>query len=127
MVFILDAYAWIEYFKGTGEGAHVGNILKKADKIITLECTISELLSYCLRNDMEFSRIYASMKSVSFIFPVTIDLWISAARVKAELRGKRQGFGLIDAILVAKQRELGAKLVTGDPHFKGMKDVILLG
>ena len=50
-----------------------------------------------------------------------------AAEIRHEIRKKVKDFGLIDAILVAKRNELKCKIVSGDKHFKGMKDIIYIG
>jgi hypothetical protein len=31
-----------------------------------------------------------------------------------------------NSLMLAKQEELGCKIITGDPHFKGEKDIIFL-
>ncbi len=36
-------------------------------------------------------------------------------------------WGIGDSIVYATARREGAMLMTGDPHFKGVKDVVYLG
>ena len=128
MIYIIDSHAWIEYLIGSAQGSLVKRILsQKSAKCITLECCISELKGFCIREKYNFSRVYKVVKGKSYILPVLIDQWIKAADIKAELRVKKPTFGLIDAILIAKQMEVSAKIVTGDPHFKGLKKVVFIG
>ena len=61
------------------------------------------------------------------MLPVQIDIWLKAAETKYEIRKKIKDFGLIDAILVAKQNELDCMLISGDEHFKNMKKVVYVG
>ena len=49
------------------------------------------------------------------------------SKIKHELRKKIKNFGLIDSILVAKQQELNCKIITGDSHFKNLKNVVFIG
>jgi predicted nucleic acid-binding protein len=35
-------------------------------------------------------------------------------------------FGLADAYVLATARKLKSKILTGDPHFKGMKEAVLI-
>jgi len=32
----------------------------------------------------------------------------------------------MDSLLLEKQKEIGGKILTGDPHFKGMKDIVFM-
>ena len=127
MIYIIDSWAWIEYFTGSKAGL----ILKKlfsndSYKFITMECTVSELRSYCLRTGMDFNGMYNSLKRNSIILPVLLDHWLEAAEIRHEMRKKAKDFGLIDAILVAKQNEMKYHIVSGDPHFKGLKNVVYI-
>ena len=63
----------------------------------------------------------------SFVFPVLREHWINAAKIKFEMREKIKNFGLIDSILVAKQEQLKCKIISGDPHFKNLKNVVYMG
>ena len=40
---------------------------------------------------------------------------------------KIKNFGLIDALLVAKQKEIKCRIVSGDLHFKNLKQVVYMG
>ena len=92
-----------------------------------MECTLSEVKSYCLRTNSDFDNINKIVKKDSIILPVTIDIWLKAAETKHEIRKKIKDFGLIDSILVAKQNELNCTLISGDEHFKNMKKVVYIG
>ena len=61
------------------------------------------------------------------IFPVLRPQWIDAAKIRHDIRKIKPKFGLIDAILVAKQRELKCKIISGDYDFKNLKDVVYIG
>ena len=43
-----------------------------------------------------------------------------------EMRKTEKDFGLADAYVLATARKLKAKILTGDPHFKNVKDAILM-
>jgi len=127
VIYILDTHAWIEYVKGSKLGEKVKKLFqKKNSKFVTMECCLAELFGYSYREKRDFNELYRLINQNSYIFPVLREHWLSAGKIKAEMRKKRQGFGLIDAILLAKQRELKCKLVSGDPHFKGLKNIVFL-
>ena len=128
MIYIVDSYAWIEYFISSKGGLVFRGLLEdKNHKFITLECTISELKCYCIRTGFDFNQGYNAVKRNSIILPVLISHWLEAADIRQEIRKKVKDFGLVDSILLAKQNELKCKIVSGDRHFKGIKNVIYLG
>ena len=127
MIYIIDSWAWIEYFTGSKAGLILRNLLdNKNHKFITIECTVAELKSYCLRTNNDFSQIYNVLKRNSIILPVLTNHWLESAEIRHEIRKRVNDFGLIDAILVSKQNELKCKIVSGDPHFKGLKNIVYL-
>ena len=128
MIFIVDSWAWIEYFVGSKGGLKLKKFIdNKNHKFITMECTLSEVKSYCMRTNSDFGRIKDIIKKNSIMLPVSIDIWLKAAEAKHEIRKKVKDFGLIGAILVAKQNELNCMLISGDEHFKNMKKIVYIG
>lgn len=128
MIYILDSYAWIEYFLGSQKGLKVKNLLEdEKNKVVTVECCLAELKSWALKNNFDFNGYYKVIRADSWIFKVIQPDWLKAADKRREQRKHHKDFGLIDAVLLVKQEELGGKIVSGDKHFKGLKDVVFLG
>ena len=128
MIYIVDTHAWIEYFLGSKYGLILKKLIgDRNNKLITMECSLAELWGYCSKNNVVFNRIYDIVKRNSFVLPVLTNHWIKAAKIRFEMRRKVKDFGLIDAILVAKQNELKCAIVSGDPHFKSLKNVVYIG
>ena len=124
VVYIIDTYAWVEYTNGTAKGEILRKLLNNAsNKFITIECCLAELKGYCLKNNFNFDKMHYAVKKNSLIFPVLKEHWLAAAEIKSEMRKKFKDFGLIDAILIARQKELGCKIISGEKHFKELKDV----
>lgn len=126
MTYIFDSYAWIEYFLGTSKGLKVRNILDGDNKILTLECNISELYGWASRECRDFDFILRFIESRSELIPINIMDWINAAKIKIEMRKLRKNFGLIDSLLITKQKEFNCKVVTGDNHFLNLNDVVMI-
>ena len=127
MIFIVDTHAWIEYIKGSKKALIFKKLLDDSkNKFITLECCLSELFGFCLKDNQDFQEAYELIKANSVILPVMVKNWMEAARIRFELRKNIAHFGLIDAILVSKQKELKCKIVSGDPHFKTLKNIVYL-
>ena len=128
VIYIVDTHAWIEYFMGSKSGLILKNLFDNKDKkFITMECSLSELEGFCLREDADFSKMYSVIKKNSIILPVLTGHWLEAAKIRHETRKRVKDFGLIDSILVAKQNELKCTIVSGDKHFKRFKNVVYVG
>ncbi|MBI4439503.1 PIN domain-containing protein [Candidatus Woesearchaeota archaeon] len=128
MLYIIDTHSWIEYLNGSEEGLILKALLASPrNKFITMECCVAELQMYCLRENFSFREMLGMVKRNSFIMPVTLRHWCSAAKIQFEIRKQVRDFGLIDAIIVYQQKEMKCKIVSGDPHFASMKNVIYTG
>ena len=128
MICIIDTYAWVEYLRGSDEGFILNKLFANIkNKFVTMECCLAELKGYCLKHNFDFNKMYNVVKKNSFVFPVLREHWINAAKIKFEMREKIKNFGLIDSILVAKQEQLKCKIISGDPHFKNLKNVVYMG
>jgi len=44
----------------------------------------------------------------------------------AEMRKQMKDFGLSDAFVMATARKLNARVLTGNPHFKGLKEAVMI-
>ncbi|RJQ22783.1 type II toxin-antitoxin system VapC family toxin [Candidatus Woesearchaeota archaeon] len=126
--YVIDTHAWIEFLFATEKGQKVNEIITGVqNRCMTAECTLGELKSWALRNARDFERILAAVESQSEIVPIERDDWLSAAELRHEMRKTRKDFGLIDAVILAKQKEHAGMLVSGDSDFKGLPNVLFLG
>jgi predicted nucleic acid-binding protein len=66
------------------------------------------------------------MRGNSTIVEADGELSYEAGILHAEIRRTIRDFGLADAYVLATARRLGAKVLTGDPHFNGVDDAIML-
>ncbi len=123
--YVLDTYAWVEYFQASKKGEIVKEIIENK-KIATTIITIAELADSYLRGGEELGERYHFIISHSTLIHLTPELCMEGARIKKEMRKIEKDFGLIDGLIYAVAKELKAKLVTGDVHFKTVKDVVFL-
>ena len=127
MKIVLDTYAWIEFFNGSEAGKKVGNILNsKENEIFTSIITIAEMSSKLKRENLDAEKGYEIITNSSKIYFMNPELAKEAGLLHAEMKKKIKDFGMIDSIILSTARKLGAKIVTGDPHFKGFKEAILI-
>ena len=50
----------------------------------------------------------------------------SARESETEIRKKIQNFGMADCVILLTARKLNAKIITGDLHFKGFKEAVMI-
>ena len=126
-LYIIDTHAWVEYFLGSKKGEKVRKLLENEKNVFaTIECCLAELRGWCLREEKDFDKFYRAVRANSTIIPVLLEHWLSAAEVKFQMRKTRKGFGLIDALLLVRQKELKCHVVSGDPHFKDLPNIVFL-
>jgi predicted nucleic acid-binding protein len=125
--YLLDTYAWIEYFIASDKGKIVRSIIDDPNSsLITLESSIAELREWASKEDRDFNELLKVIRSRSELLLIRLEDWITATDIKIEQRKRMKDFGLIDALLLAKQRNLKCKIVTGDLHFQGLANVVFL-
>jgi len=123
---IIDSYAWIEYFFGSEKGKKVRDVMEK-NECYTLESNLAEIYEWSKKNEEDFSFLQKIIIVKSRILSINRKDWLRGVEIKLEKRRKQKGFGLIDGLMLAKQEELKCRLITGDKHFKNIKNVIFLG
>ena len=127
MKFVFDTFAWIEYFNGSESGRKVNGIIESGENdIFSSIITVAEVSSILKRKEKDTELGYKNMINLSRIFFLNTELAKEAGILHADIRKKIKDFGLADAFVLLTARKLGAKIVTGDPHFKGFKEAILI-
>ena len=123
---VIDAYAWIEYLDGSISGKKVASILENNDDAYTCAITLGEVVSKVARMDKDAKIAYDVLSSNSQIINVDEELSLQAGLIHCEMRKTSKDFGLADAYILATARKLKSKIVTGDPHFQGIKEAIMI-
>jgi predicted nucleic acid-binding protein len=125
--YFVDAWAWVEYLIGSDLGARVNQILsEEGNDVYTCAITLAEVISKTARERRDTKAAYALLSGNSQVVEADEELSVNAGLVQCEMRKTMKDFGLADAYVLATARKLNAKILTGDPHFKGMKEAILI-
>ncbi len=126
-LYLLDSYAWVEYFMGSGKGEKVRVLFAaEGNEFLTAECCLAEIKGWSLRENRPFEQLFRIIRANSRIVAVTEHDWIDAAQERHEQRKTQPDFGLIDAVLLVKQKEFNGTIVSGDRHFEKLKGVVFL-
>lgn len=125
MKYLFDTYAWIEILQGTAKGKNAAKLLEKNGAFIS-DGTFAEIYDWARRLKKDPGEALSFVRENADIYEIYTNIWVEAAALKEKMRLKKPNLGLMDAILLAIQKVTGATIVTGDPHFKGLKKVIML-
>ena len=124
---VIDAHAWIEYFLGSERGKKVKEILESNEnEIFSSIITLAEVVSVTKRENRDAEEKYRDILNLSKVYFISTELAKEAGIFHAEIKKKIKDFGLADTFVLLTARKLNAKIVTGDPHFKGFKEAILI-
>ncbi len=132
MKIVIDAYAWIEHFTGSEKGQKVKEIMENADDIYTPDTVLAEIARKYFREGIDEETVDSRLQEIagaSNVVHIDVKLAVEAARCFLELtartlKAKQKTPGLFDAIVLATGRQLEAKILTGDEHFKGLSETI---
>ena len=125
MTVLVDSWAWVEFFTGSKIGETVKTYVMDEDQeIIISSINLAEIYRLALDrfDERTAEKRRRAMISRCYLIPVDEEIAIKGARFRHE-----RDWGLGDALIYATAIGDGAKVLTGDPHFKGLKDVIFLG
>jgi len=126
-MYLIDTYAWVEYFIGSNKGKVVKKVVEEEKNVIAApECVLAELKGWAIRESIDFEELYTVVRKLSDIQCITTIDWLEAASIRSEMRKTSKDFGMIDALIIAQQKRLGYKIVSGDPHFENIEDTIFL-
>lgn len=123
---VVDASAWIEYLDGSEAGRKVNALLENNDETYTCAMTIAEVVSKVARKAKDVKVAYDVMLGNSQIVNIDEELSLQAGLLHCEMRKTLKDFGLADAYVLATARKLKSKVLTGDPHFKNLKEAVMI-
>jgi len=123
---VIDSFAWVEYLNGTELGSKVKKIIEENEEIFSSALTIAEVVSKVARKNMDVQFAFKVITSNSNVMNADEELSFQAGLFHSEMRKTLKDFGLADAYVLATAKRLQAKILTGDPHFKDIKDAIIL-
>jgi predicted nucleic acid-binding protein len=125
--YIIDAWAWIEYFRGTTYGAKLNGILEDpASEVYTCAITVAEVISKTARESRDVEAAYDMLVSNSHVLKIDEQIAKQAGLLHSKIRQTKKDFGIADAIILSAANKIQAQIVTGDPHFEGLKNAILI-
>ena len=128
MKYVMDSYAWIEYFMGTKVGEKAKSIIENSEEKITPTICLAEVYAKTLKVESqelaEKQKIFIKEKSALISLDELIA--VESAKVQTKMKKEIDGWGLADSIVYATAMVKKAEVVTGDEHFKKLKNVLFI-
>jgi len=123
---VVDAWAWLELFMGSKKGKEVESLLANSTESLTTVVTLAEVVSVALRRDRPTEDKVAVIRSLSRVVAPTPSDAIEAGIIHAKTKEVTPNFSLADAFVLQLARKTGAKVLTGDPDFRGIKETEII-
>ena len=123
--YVLDSFAWAEFFDGTVKGQKVRDLLE-LNRIAASVIVLAELSDKCAREGRDVEPFIRFIQAHAVIIPVTLEIAVRAGKRKKELRKSCSNISLADALHYETAKLFGAAFVTGDSDFKNIGGVLFL-
>jgi predicted nucleic acid-binding protein len=126
MKYVIDSYAWIEYFMGTKAGEKAKLIIDNSEEKITPTICLAEVYAKTLKveNQELAEKQKTFIKEKSALAYLDESIAVESARVQVRMKKEIDGWGLADSIVYATAIVKKADVVTGDEHFKKLRNVV---
>lgn len=123
MTVLIDSWAWIEYWKGGKLAEEAATYIDGEEESVVSTINLAEVYLAIARSydETTASGKVSTVEKRCHVVPVERDTAVEAAKIK-----RKEKLGLADSLILATARQAGAKVVTGDPDMKGLRDVIFL-
>jgi len=130
---VIDTYAWVEYLLGSKSGAKAKAFIE-GGRGITPSIVLSELRRWYLkeieagrRSQREMQEHFTYVDSMTEVVPLDATLALQAGETDFMMKKRIKDWPLADSIIYATANSRAAKLVSGDPHFQSLENVVFLG
>lgn len=122
--YVIDSYAWVEYFKGTKQGELADKFIE-SKKAVTSVISIAELSEKYHNEGKDFQERLDFIISKTKIINIDQKIAQMAGKINFENKKKIKDWGMADSIILATGILTNAKVVTGDEHFRTLNSVML--
>ena len=124
---VMDSWAWMEYFEGSPVGKRIRDkIIDERNEIFTHAVSIAEIISKVRRREKDVDTAWKAITTLSRVTKSDEIDSKETGLLHAKIKSKSPNFGLADASVLSAARKLKAKVLTGDPDFKGIDDAIFI-
>ena len=129
---VIDTYAWIEYFRASREGETARKYIEQEGSatpaIVVAEVSRKLLHEVEAGHETRDDRVkhLEFIRSATQILELNFDEAANAGELDVEMKKKIRGWRLADSIILLAAKVGKARVVTGDEHFRTVKEAILI-
>lgn len=130
--YVIDAYAWIEYFRSSKAG-EVAKKFIESEGSMTPTIVVAEVSRKLLKEiEVGNETMEGRLKRLEFIrassriVDLNFDVAAVAGEIDVDMKRKVRGWGLADSIILCTARTVKGRVVTGDEHFRGLEETIMI-
>jgi predicted nucleic acid-binding protein len=127
---VFDAYAWVEYALDGPKADLVAEKLSMAQQALTPATVIGELKEAMLKHNIPRQKISAILnyiKNRGTIVNIDADIAEKAGEINFKHKKQVKDWGMLDSLVYATAIIKKAQVITGDPHFRNLPNVIYIG
>ncbi len=120
---LVDSFTWLEILKGSERGKNALNVIKRSSDVFTSVLNIYEV-KYRIEHirDEETANDYIkTVKSHTKILNIDEEIAIAGAGIRLKHK-----LGAVDSLLLATARIHDMRILTGDRHFEGMNEAVMI-
>jgi len=135
LLLTIDTFAWLEVIRGSEVGRQAEANIGSAERCLTPSVVIAEVASKCHQDGFGDKLVLLELQAImeaSEIVPIDPEVALSASHGVEELRARARAGrlpppGLADGLVLATARAHSSRILTGDPHFRGLPETVWLG
>jgi predicted nucleic acid-binding protein len=119
---VVDSSGWIEFFTGGPSSEAFASAIEAVEELLVPSLSLLEVFRWILREHGEGQALQAvALMQRGRVVDLGVDLALRAAQLGLEHR-----LPLADSVILATARAHGARLLTMDCDFQGLRDVELV-
>ncbi len=124
--YVIDSFAWVEYFRGSPAGLKARPVIE-GGSAATCSITPAELREKYLRERWQsFEEDLNFIANHSTLIAVDRKIAVLAGAINHQQKKRTKDWGMVDSLILATARVANAKVLTGDPHFSGLSDALII-
>ncbi len=130
---MIDTHAWVEYLLGSKTGTKARSYIE-GGRGLTPSIVLCELRRWYLkeieagrRSQREMGAHFTYIESMTEVVPLDGALALQAGETDFLMKKRVRDWPLADSVIYSTAKSHSAQLVSGDPHFATLEDVVFIG
>ncbi len=125
---LVDSWAWLEIMSGSPRGDRVCEVIRDNSTVCVSVLTLYEL-RYRLEQIKNREGAVSIIKQITDqgeVIPIDAQVALLGGTIKIQQTSQKTPMGAVDCLILATARIHNLKVLTGDTHFNGLEETILL-